>query len=474
MATSGITRSRAATLDPAAIQTLRTRLRGPLLEPGDEGYDAARKVWNGLIDRYPALIARPLEEDDVARAIEFARGQHLPLAVRGGGHSVAGFGTNDGGLVIDLALMKGLTVDAAARTARAQPGLTWSEFDQATQAHGLATTGGLVSTTGLAGLTLGGGIGWLMRQHGLTVDNLLAAELVTADGRRVSASAAENPELFWGLRGGGGNFGVVTSFTFRLHPVGPLVFGGALFYPVEQAAQLLRYYRDWVTGLPEELTSMVAFLTAPPAPFVPAALQGTPMVAVALCYTGPIDRGPELVAPLRAAMPPAIDLAGPLPYLALQSMFDESAPHGILSYWKTEYLPALNDNLIEVLVEQARRMPAPFAAVHIHHVEGAVRRAPGGATAYAHRDAPFVLNIVGLWMDPAQTEASQQWVRSFWQAIRPFGTGGGYLNFLGDEGEERVRGAYGETTYARLVELKRRYDPTNLFQLNQNIRPGGL
>ncbi len=474
MATTEATINRAATLDPAAIQSFRTEMRGPVLEPADEGYDAARKVWNGLIDRYPALIARPLDEDDVAHAIEFARAQHLPLAVRGGGHSVAGFGTLDGGLVIDLSLMKAITVDPAARTARAQPGLTWNEFDQATQAHSLATTGGLVSTTGVAGLTLGGGIGWLMRRHGLTVDNLISAELITAAGQRLTASATENSELFWGLRGGGGNFGVVTAFTYRLHPVGPLVFGGALFYPVEQAAQLLRFYRDWVAGLPEELTSMVAFLTAPPAPFVPAALQGTPMVAIALCYTGPLERGPELIAPLRQALPPAIDLAGPLPYAGLQTMFDASAPSGIRSYWKTEFLPELSDGVVAVLVEHARRMPAPFAAIHIHHVEGAVRRAPGGATAYAHRDAPFVLNIVGLWMDPAQTEAHEQWVRAFGQAIRPLGTGAAYLNFLGNEGEDRVRAAYDEASYARLLELKWRYDPTNLFRLNQNIKPGGL
>jgi FAD/FMN-containing dehydrogenase len=474
MATSEVTIAHAAGLDPAAIQAFRARTRGPVLEPHDEGYDAARKVWNGLINRYPALIARPLDEDDVAGAIEFARAQHLPLAVRGGGHSVAGFGTCDGGLVIELSLMKGISVDPAARTARAQPGLTWSEFDQATQAHGLATTGGLVSTTGVAGLTLGGGIGWLMRQHGLTVDNLLSAELVTADGRRVTASASENPELFWGLRGGGGNFGVVTAFTYRLHPVGPTVFGGALFYPAEQAVALMRFYRDWVAGLPEELTSMMAFLTAPPAPFVPVPLQGTSMVAIALCYTGPLERGPELVAPLRAAMPPAIDLAGPLPFVGLQTMFDASAPHGILSYWKTEYLPALSDDAVAVLVEGARQMPAPFAAIHLHHVEGAVRRAPGGPTAYANRNAPFVLNIVGLWMDPAQTEANQRWVREFWQAVRPFGTGAAYLNFLGEEGEDRVRAAYDEASYARLQELKRRYDPTNLFRINQNIRPGGL
>jgi FAD/FMN-containing dehydrogenase len=474
MSTPEVTLTRTKTLDPAAVEAFRSQMQGPVLQPGDEGYDKARKVWNGLIDRFPAVIARPLNEADVAQAISFARAQHLALAVRGGGHNVAGFGTCDGGLVIDLSLMRRIEVDPAARTARAQPGLAWNEFDQATQAHGLATTGGLVSTTGVAGLTLGGGIGWLMRQHGLTVDNLLSAEVVTADGRRLAASATENRELFWGLRGGGGNFGVVTSFTYRLHPVGPMVFGGALFYPAEQAAKLLRFYRDWAPGLPEELTSMAAFLTAPPAPFVPAALQGTPMVAIALCYTGPIEHGPQLIAPLREFMAPAIDLAGPLPYAGLQTMFDASAPAGILSYWKTEYLPALGDAAIDVISANAQAMPAPFAAIHLHHMEGAVRRTPGGETAYAHRDAPYILNIVGLWMDAAQTEVNQQWVRSFWQAIRPFGTGAAYLNFLGDEGEDRVRAAYDQATYARLLELKRRYDPGNLFRLNQNIRPGGL
>jgi FAD/FMN-containing dehydrogenase len=446
-------------------------LHGRLVRPEDAGYDSARKVWNGLIDRRPAMIAQCADEADVVAAVNFAREQKLLVAVRGGGHNVAGFGTCDGGIVIDLSGMKGITVDLKARTARAQGGLTWGELDAATQAHGLATTGGLVTTTGIGGFTLGGGIGWLMRKHGLTIDNLLEVEMVTADGGRLTASAKERPDLFWAVRGGGGNFGVVTAFTYRLHPVGPNVYGGAAFYPIAQARDLLRFYRDWVRTLPDELTTLVVFLTAPPFPFIPQPLHGTPMIAVALCYAGPVDKGESVVKPLRDFAAPAVDVVGPMPYVALQGMFDPGAPKGVLSYWKTEYLKELSDQAVDTLVAHAGKMGAPFSQLHIHHVEGAVSRVSADSTAFGRRDAPFILNAIGMCMDPAQTDSQIAWARAVAQAVQPYGTGAQYINFLGDEGETRVKAAYGEEKYARLARLKKQYDPTNLFRLNQNIRP---
>ena len=460
-----------AALGAQALAELKSNMRGRVLEPHDVGYAEARKVWNGLIDKHPPFVARCAEADDVAQALQFARRNHLPVAVRGGGHSVAGFGTCDDGLVIDLSPMKKIEVNPQAQTARAQGGLTWGEFDAATQAHALATTGGLVSTTGIGGFTTGGGIGWLMRKYGLALDNLLAVEMVLADGRRVTASETDNADLFWGVRGGGGNFGIVTEFTYRPHPIGPTIFGGALFHPLARAEDLLKFYREWVRELPDELTTMVAFLTAPPAPFVPAALQGTKMIAIALCHCGALTDGPELVKPLRQFALPAIDLLGPHPYLGLQTMFDASAPRGICAYWKTEYLGLLDDRVIEELVDDAGRMASPLSAIHIHHVQGAVSRVNAEATSFGHRGAPFIVNILGGWMDPAESDAHIAWVREAWRAAQPYATGAAYLNFLGDEGEVRVQAAYGAQKYERLVEIKKQYDPTNLFRFNQNIKP---
>jgi FAD/FMN-containing dehydrogenase len=455
----------------SAIERFRRDLHGRFIQADDQGYDDLRKVWNGLIDKRPALIAQCADESDVVHALNLARNDNLLVAVRGGGHNVAGFSTCDDGIVIDLSTMKGITVDAAARTARAQGGVTWGDFDKATQAHALATTGGLVSTTGIAGFTLGGGVGWLIRKYGLTIDNLLAVEMITADGRRVTASAEENPDLFWGVRGGGGNFGIVTAFTYRLHPVGPNVFGGVVLYPFAKARDLLCFYREWVRTLPDELTTMIAFLTAPPAPFIPQHLQGTPVVAVALCYAGPLEQGDAVIRPLRDFAPPAMEHVGAVPYVALQGMLDATAPKGILAYWKAEYLRELGDGVVDALVEQAGKMGAPFAQVHIHHIEGAISRVSADATAFGHRDAPFILNILGMWMDAAETRRHVAWARESFQAVQPYSTGRPYLNFLGDEGEARIRAAYGDRKYARLVELKNKYDPNNLFRLNQNIRP---
>ena len=461
------------TLDAGAVQDLRQGLRGQVILPGDAAYDAARSVWNGMIDRHPALVVRCAGVADVIAAIRFARSQALPVAVRGGGHNVAGFGTCDDGIVIDLGPMKGVRVDPAARTARAQAGLTWGEFDHETQAFGLATTGGLVSETGVAGFTVGGGIGWLMRKHGMTIDNLLSADVVTADGEQVIASRAKNSDLFWGLRGGGGNFGIVTSFQYQLHPVGPLVFGGALFHTADRAADFLRFYGEWTATLPDEITPLFAFLTAPPAPFVPAPLVGQPLVAVALCCAAPPERGADLVAPLRAFGPPAIDLLGPIPYLALQKMFDESAPRGIRTYWKTAYFDRLDGPTVDTLVEHAQKMASlsPLSAIHVHYAEGAMGRVPPSETAFGARHARYIANLIGMWPDPTRDGAHVDWVRGLWNALQPVASDGAYVNFLGDEGVDRVRSAYGTETYVQLARLKARYDPANVFRINQNIKP---
>ncbi len=462
-------------MEKAITDRFRASLHGQLIQPGEAGYDDVRKVWNGMIDKHPALIVRCADDADVISAINFARTQELLVAVRGGGHNVAGFGTCDNGIVIDLSQMKKIEVDIVERTARAQPGLTWGEFDQATLVHKLATTGGLVSTTGISGFTLGGGFGWLVRKYGLTVDNLLSVDLILANGQRMTASPSENADLFWGICGGGGNFGVVTSFLFRLHDVGPHVYGGAAFYPAERAREFLQFYREWTPTMPDELSTMVAFITAPPEPFVPKEQVGTQMIVLALCYNGPPDKGERAIIPLRSFTQPAIDHIGPVPYLALQTMFDASAPKGIHAYWKSEYLNDLSDDAINVLVEHTSKMKSlsHYAAVHIHHWGGAIKRANKDVTAFAHRNSSYVLNVIGLWLEHENANIHIAWTRDFSQVIQPFSTGQVYLNFLGDEGSTRVKAAYDAKRYDRLVALKNTYDPTNLFRLNQNIKPTG-
>jgi FAD/FMN-containing dehydrogenase len=382
-------------------------------------------------------------------------------------------GTCDDGLVIDLSLMKGMNINVKAKTVKAQAGLNWGEFDKKTQEAGLATTGGLVSTTGIAGFTLGGGFGWLVRKYGLTVDNLLSAEIVLADGKQVKASPEENAELFWGIRGGGGNFGIVTSFEYQLHKVGPEVFGGAIFFPLSKAKEFLKFYRDWTKNIPDELTTTVVFLTAPPEPFVPKDLIGTQMIVVALCYTGPIEDGKKLVQPLRNFSSAPIDLLGPIPYTALQSMFDSSAPKGIHSYWKTQHLKDISDEAIETIFENVLKMKSlsPFSGVHIHHWEGAVKRGEKNDMAFAHRDTRFVINMIGLWPAGEDADKHINWVRSFSGNIQKYATGQLYLNFLADMEESQVKAAFGVEKYDRLVALKNTYDPDNFFQINQNIRP---
>jgi FAD/FMN-containing dehydrogenase len=459
-------------LDEEAVERLRGELRGPLLRPGADGYDAARRVWNGMIDRKPALIARCAGAADVLAAVNFARAHGLVVAVRGGGHNVTGNAVCDGGLMLDVSPMKGIRVDPVRRTAWAQAGLTWGEFDHETQAFGLATTGGQVSTTGIAGLTLGGGVGNLMRRCGLTIDNLLAVELVTADGRLLTASADEHAELFWGLRGGGGNFGVATAFEYRLHPVGPLVTGGLALYPGARAAAVLRFQREVMATAPDDLTMNVVFLTAPPAPFVPAALHGQPMVAVSLCHAGPLEEGARTVAQLRAFGPPALDLLGPLPYTAQQRLTDAGVPFGQRVYLRSEHLQALSDAAIDTIVARAAGATSPLSFAAVYPLGGAVGRVGEHATAFGHRDTPFDIVIFSIWTDAREDDRHLQWGRAFGAAMRPFSRGV-YVNELGVEGQARVRAAYNPQSYDRLVALKNTYDPTNLFRMNQNITPTG-
>jgi FAD/FMN-containing dehydrogenase len=361
-------------------------------------------------------------------------------------------------------------VSPSDRTARAEPGVTWGELDRETQAFGLATTGGMVSSTGIAGFTLGGGIGWLARKYGLACDNLRSVDIVTADGELLTASAIQHPDLYWGVRGGGGNFGIVTSFELELHPVGPMILGGAVFHPIGRAPDVLRSFRTWASDARDELSLMAAIMTAPPLPFLPADLQGNPALAVAACYAGRLEDGERAVEPIRRFGPPAAEHLGPAPYLGLQSMFDESAPPGMYNYWKSHYLRALDDAAIDTILTHAAAMPAPFSQIHLQQTGGAVARVSDDATAFGHRDAAFVLNIIGMWTDPSETERTIQWVRDFWSAMEPFSTGV-YVNFLGDEGDDMVKAAYDAEDYRRLVELKRRYDPENVFRFNQNIKP---
>jgi FAD/FMN-containing dehydrogenase len=458
-------------LDATELALIRERLRGDVIHPGHDAYDAARKIWNGAIDRHPALIIRCRGPADVLAAVRFARERELPVAVRGGGHGVAGTAVCDHGVVIDCSLMKGIRVDPVTGTARVEPGVLWGELDHETQAFGLATTGGIVTHTGIAGLTLGGGIGWLMRKYGLTCDNLLSADLVDADGQFLRASAEDNPELFWGLRGAGGNFGIVTSFEYRLHPVGPTVLAGPLYFEMEAAREVLRFYRDFIAVAPDELTTIVNLRQAPAVPFLPAHLHGRPVIAILACFTGPLDEGQRILRPLREFRPPVLDLIAPKPYLKHQSMFDPTVPHGWHYYWKSLELPPLSDAVIDCIVEHSTRITSPLSYSVIFHLGGAIARIGEDATAYSHRHASHNININAVWQ-PGDPSAGTHigWARQFFTALEPHQVGV-YVNFLGDEGEERVRAAYGEEKYLRLAELKQRYDPTNFFHLNQNIRP---
>jgi FAD/FMN-containing dehydrogenase len=448
-------------LEDAAVDAFTASLRGELLRPSDPGYGDARKVWNGMIDKRPALIARCAGAADVMAAVNFARTNDLLVSVRGGGHNITGNAVCDGGLMIDLSRMKGVRVDPVTRTARAEAGLTWGEYNRETQAFGLASTGGVVSTTGIAGLTLGGGLGWLMGKHGLSCDNLLSAEMVTADGQWLTASAREHPDLFWGLRGGGGNFGVVTSFEYQLHPVGP-VLAGMVLHPMANAKDVLRFYREYARSAPDELTAFAAFMTSP---------EGAPVVAIVVGYIGPLAEGERLVAPVRKFGPPLVDLIGPLSYVQLNTMFDAAFPYGgVQRYWKSSFLKHLGDDVLEILVDRAATMPSPMSMVGFFHVHGAASRVHPDETAFGLRDDQWDYDIISQWQDPGEADRHIRWTREFWTAVEPFATGEVYVNHLDAEEGTRIRAAYGKN-YDRLVALKNKYDPTNLFRLNQNIKP---
>jgi len=454
------------------VERLRAGVRGPVIVPADADYDAARAIWNGAIDRHPACIARCTGVADVVAAVGFARERDLRLAVRAGGHGVGGHALCDGGLVIDLSPMKGIRVDPVARTARAEAGVLWGELDHETQLHGLATVGGIVTHTGIAGLTLGGGIGWLMRKHGATVDNLLSADVVTAQGEIVTASEEQNPDLFWAIRGGGGNFGIVTSFEYRLHPVGPMILAGPVFHPLADAPDVLRFYRDFIAAAPDELTTIFDLSVAPPLPFLPEEVHGKPILMVGACYAGSPDQGVEVVRPLKQFGRPIVDLLEPKPYTALQSMFDPLVPHGWHRYWKSVELPPLTDGAIDTLVEHSSAPTSPKSYTIVFQLGGALARVGEDETAFSQRAAAHSVNINAVWTeeDPG-AERHIAWARDFFDAMQAHAGGRVYVNFLGEEGGNRVRQAYGARNYERLVELKRAYDPTNFFRLNQNIEP---
>jgi hypothetical protein len=448
-------------LDTTAVDDLRSRMRGPVLAASDDGYDAARRIWNAMIDKRPALIARCAGTADVLQAVRFAAAHEMLVSVRGGGHNVAGTAVCEGGLMIDLSPMRAVHVDPGARTAWAQPGLLWQEFDHETQAFGLATTGGVVGETGIAGLTLGGGVGWLVRKHGLACDNVLAADVVTADGQLRRASADENTDLFWALRGGGGNFGVVTAFQYRLHPVSTIL-GGLVIHPRAAARDVLRFHRDFVTSAPEELTSYVALLTAP---------DGHPVVMMASCYCGDLREGERVLRPLRAFGSPLIDDMKPMPYTGMQGLLGPGFPWGNRNYWKSSFLRALPDEAVDAVVEHANRVTSPLSAVVLEYYGGAASRVPAGATAFPHRASAYNLLVLAQWGDATEDRAHVGWARDCWEAARPWSSGAVYMNALSDdESANAVREAYG-ASYPRLAALKAKLDPKNLFRLNQNIAP---
>jgi FAD/FMN-containing dehydrogenase len=461
--------SAGTTLNDTAVQSLAALLRGELIRPGDTGYDAARKLYNGMIDKRPALIVRCVDVADTIAAVNFAREQGLALAVRGGGHSGPGLASSDGGLVIDLSAMKGIHIDPAARTARVEGGCTLGDVDHATHPFGLATPSGFVSSTGIGGLTLGGGIGYLSRTHGLTIDNLLSVDMVLADGSFVTASAEEHADLFWAVRGGGGNFGVVTSFEFRLHPIST-VYGGPMFWPIEQAADMMRFWRDFILNAPEDINGWFGLVTVPPAPPFPEQFQMQKMCAIVWCYTGPIEQAEERLKPFRTFRTPAIDFAGPIPWPALQSMFDALYPPGLQWYWKADFFNELNDKAIDLHLKYGAELPTMHSTMHLYPINGAAGRVGKNDTAFSFRDANFAEVIVGVDPDPANNQSIIAWARDYWTALHPYSAGGSYINMIMDEGLDTVKAAYRDN-YARLAQVKATYDPTNLFHTNQNIKP---
>jgi FAD/FMN-containing dehydrogenase len=456
----------APVLDPAAVQRLRERLAGELIRPQDATYDYSRRVWNTAYDRHPRLIVRARDAVDVMQAVRFARTYELPLAVRSGGHSMAGHGSVEGGIVVDLSLMKGMSVDPERRVAWAQPGLTWGEYAERADAYGLGTPSGDTASVGLGGLTLGGGIGYLVRKYGLTVDSLLSAEVVTADGRLLTTSETEHPDLFWALRGGGGNFGVVTGFEYRLHPVGT-IYGGAVIH--EATTETLQAYVRVAAGAPEEVSTIAFVMPAPPLPFIPAEKVGSLVLIILTCYAGDLATAPAAVAPLRAIGTPVADVLAPMPYPALYQLSAEGAasrPHSVRSGFMTGF----DREAAELIMANVRGLRSPFGGVQLRVLGGAMARVPADATAFAHRDKPLLVTLLNSWIDPAEAARQTAWTEAFWRRLAPH-TSGAYVNLLQDEGRSRIRDAYPSLTRQRLAAIKRRYDPTNLFRVNQNIRP---
>jgi len=457
-------------LNEASVASLKSGVRGAILTPGSDAYEEARRIWNAMIDRRPALIVLCAATEDVVRAVNFAREQRLPLAIRGGGHNIGGSALVDGGLVVDLSRMRSVMVDAAARRVTVEGGALLADLDAATQAHGLATPVGINSTTGVAGLTLGGGFGWLSRKHGMTVDNLESAEVVTAAGEVVRASATEHPDLFWAIRGGGGNFGVVTRFEFRLHRVGPDLLSGLVVYGLEEAPAVLRRYREFAATAPDDLTVWVVLRKAPPLPFLPAAVHGRPVVVLALLYAGDPAVGERLVAPLRSFGQPLGAHVGVQPFAAWQQAFDPLLTPGARNYWKSHNLTDVADGLLDTIVDHAGRLPTPQTEIFLAALGGATLRPAADATAYSARDTRFIVNVHGRWEDAQDDARCIDWTRALFRAASPFATGGAYVNFMTADEKDRVRDVYG-ANYDRLARVKRAYDPGNLFSVNQNIAP---
>jgi len=455
-----------ATVD---IEPLRAQLRGAIIQPGDGEYDTARRVYNGMIDKRPAHIVRCADVADVIATVGFARTHGLLTAIRGGGHNGAGLGTCDDGLVIDLSRMKGIRVDPGARTVRVEPGCTGADMDHATHAFGMATPGGTVSTTGVAGLTLGGGIGHLTRPYGLAVDNLLEVDVVLADGRFVTANDRENSDLFWAVRGGGGNFGVVTSFLFRLHAVSTVI-AGPTFWPMEQVPEVMAKYQEFILQAPEDVSGFLAFLTVPPVPLFPPELHGRQVCAIIWCSTASAERAEQVTKPMRSVGTPLLDHVGPMPFPAVQSLFDPLLPAGMQWYWRADFVITFTAESIRAHLAVALKAPPGLSQVHIYPIDGAAHRVGSGDTAFSYRDANFAVVIVGIDPDPAKRDVITQWCKDYFDAVHPYSAGGAYVNFMMEEGQERVQASFRDN-YARLAQIKRKYDPDNLFRVNQNIRP---
>jgi FAD/FMN-containing dehydrogenase len=452
-----------------SIDDLRTQVRGAVIAATDPGYDEARKVYNAMIDRRPLVVVRAMNAGDVMAAVNFARESGLDLSVRGGGHSVPGFGTNDGGVVIDLSPMREVKVDPDGFTAKVDGGATWADYHTATYEFGLASTGGLISTTGVGGLTLNGGIGHLARGLGLAIDNLLSAEVVTADGQLLVASEKENDDLFWAIRGGGGNFGAVTSFQFRLHPIKD-VYAAVPFIELDRAADVFRFYREFIVDAPEQLGLFPAFQIAPPLPFIPEDRVGDPFIALVACWAGPLEEAERALQPVRDVAPAVAELATPMPYPALASAFDDLLPPGLQQYWKANFSKELTDRGIEAHLEHGPKVPTVNSTMHLYSINGAVSRVAPDATAFAYRDSTFASVIAGAWPDPADNEKNIKWVRDYSEATSPESEEGGYIGFMAEDDQGRIKANY-KGNYARLVEIKKKYDPDNLFHLNQNIKP---